>query len=67
MVASELALVIADIPNLARTLLREHARTSQGRCSVCTAGPQGGRVVHPCRTYTAASAALAEIEKRRAS
>lgn len=65
--ASELAQAIADVPYLAQALLSEHARTPQGRCAVCVAGPQRGQVMHPCRTYAVASAALMETAKRRAS
>lgn len=64
---SELALVLAAMPGLARALVQEHIQTLTGRCAVCVAGPQRGGVVHPCRTYVAANAALVEIAKRHAS
>ena len=64
--ASPLALVIADIPDLAAALLRDHDRSPDGRCAVCS-GPQRGRVLYPCDIYCAASAARVEIARRRAS
>lgn len=63
--SSELAMVIADMPGVAKDLMRTHRRTAEGRCAVCTAGPQAGHVIHPCTVYAAAVAALAEIARRR--
>ncbi|MBL8927297.1 MAG: hypothetical protein JNM77_13820 [Pseudonocardia sp.] len=63
--SSELAMVIADMPGVAQDLLRKHRRTAEGRCPVCTAGPQGAHVVHPCTVYAAAASALTEITRRR--
>lgn len=57
---SDLALVIAGIPGLARAIRDAHAATSDGRCGVCSAGPQAGYVRHPCRLYDIAVAALAQ-------
>ena len=57
---------LADAPGAASTLQREHTRTPEGRCRVCTAGPQAGHVLHPCRLHTVATAALVEIARRRA-
>lgn len=63
--SSELALVIADMPGVAKDLMQTHRRTDEGRCAVCMAGPQKGHVVHPCNVYAAAASALAEIARRR--
>lgn len=63
--ASDLAAALADLPGVASKLRQEHTRTPEGRCPICTAGPQGGHVVHPCGIYTLATAALVEIARRR--
>ena len=57
---------LADVPGAASMLTREHTRTPEGRCRVCTAGPQAGHALHPCRLHTLAMAALVEIARRRA-
>ena len=67
MMASLLALAIADVPDLASALLRDHERAPDGRCAACS-GSQRGRVRHPCTIYGVATAARAVIaERRRAS
>ena len=64
--ASDLALAMAEIPGLARDIRDTHAATPDGRCGVCSAGPQAGHVRHPCRLHDVAVAALAQIASRRA-
>ena len=59
--ASDLALAMAEIPNLARDVRDAHVATPDGRCRVCSAGPQAGHVRHPCRLHDVAVAALALI------
>ena len=63
--ASDLALAIAEIPGLARDIRNTHVATPDGRCCVCSAGPQAGHVRHPCRLHDVAVAALAQIAGRR--
>lgn len=38
-------------------LLDKHEPGSDGRCRVCSAGPQGGKVFWPCRIWSIASEA----------
>jgi hypothetical protein len=64
-VASDLALALAAIPNLARDVRDAHVATPDGRCGVCSAGPQAGHVRHPCRLHDVAVAALAQISECR--
>jgi hypothetical protein len=40
---------IAAEPGMAQRLLAEHRDDGTGHCQVCTAGPQAGRQVFPCR------------------
>lgn len=63
--ASDLALVMAEIPGLARDIRNTHVATPDGRCAVCSAGPQAGHVRHPCRLHDVAVAALTQIASRR--
>lgn len=63
--ASDLALTMAEIPGLAREIRDSHAATPDGRCCICSAGPQAGHVRHPCRLHDVAVAALAQIGQRR--
>ena len=65
-VSARFVSALADAPGAASTLQREHTRPPEGRCRVCTAGPQAGHVLHPCRLHTLATAALVEIARRRA-
>ena len=64
-VTTDLVAAVADMPGVAKRLQQAHTRTPEGRCAVCTAGPQAGHVVHPCRVHTLATAALVEIARRR--
>ena len=67
MVRNETDLIeaLADMPGLATDIVVSHHRTPEGRCPLCTAGPQKGHVVHPCRVYSLATLAQAEIADRR--
>jgi hypothetical protein len=67
LVSSPLALAIAEIPGAASDIKRSHYRTSDGRCAVCMAGPQGGHVLHPCRSYVLATAAQMVIFQQKAA
>ena len=63
--ASDLALAMAEVPGLAREIRDAHVATPDGRCCICSAGPQAGHVRHPCRLHDVAVAALAQIDGRR--
>jgi hypothetical protein len=45
---------------LAERLLAQHVDDGTGRCAVCTAGSQTGRLAWPCQTHMAAAAANGE-------
>jgi hypothetical protein len=62
---TDLIEALADMPGLATDIVAGHRRTPEGRCPLCTAGPQKGHVVHPCRLYSLAKLAQAEIAERR--
>jgi hypothetical protein len=62
---TDLIKALADMPGLAKDIVAGHSRTPEGRCPLCTAGPQRGYVVHPCRLFTLAKLAQAEIAERR--
>jgi hypothetical protein len=63
--ASDLVLAMAEVPGLARDIRDIHVATPDGRCCVCSAGPQAGHVRHPCRLHDVAVAALAQIARQR--
>lgn len=60
----ELVEYLAARPDLAETLLADHADDGTGRCRVCTNGAQAARQRHPCRLYELAEKALAESGSR---
>lgn len=61
---SDLAVVMAGIPGLAADIRNAHVATPDGRCCICSAGPQAGHVRHPCRLHDVAAAALARIAQQ---
>jgi hypothetical protein len=56
-VVNPLVVLIRSEPGMAERLLVEHADDGSGRCRVCTAGSQTGRLTWPCQTQMAAAAA----------
>ncbi len=55
--ANPLVLFIRSEPGMAERLLAQHVDDGSGRCAVCTAGNQTGRLTWPCQTRLAADAA----------
>ncbi|GAA1330053.1 hypothetical protein GCM10009610_68110 [Pseudonocardia xinjiangensis] len=49
---------------VADALLRLHTDDRTGHCRVCSAGPQAGRAVHPCRLRLLAQRARARLAAR---
>lgn len=52
-----IAQFIAAQAGAAERLLAEHIDDGTGRCRVCSAGPQAGRLVWPCNLHRYARAA----------
>ncbi|MGI5128055.1 hypothetical protein ACQEVB_14690 [Pseudonocardia sp. CA-107938] len=49
--------ILARNPGATDRLLAEHVDDGSGRCQVCSAGPQAGRMMWPCRLYGVAEVA----------
>lgn len=59
----ELAGLLAAHPSSVARLLAEHVDDGTGHCSVCSAGPQGGRMGWPCRLADLAAAARKQMPR----
>ena len=55
--AQELPALLAAHPSAVARLLTKHVDDGTGHCSVCSAGPQAGRMEWPCRLVELATAA----------